>query len=345
MALALKPIADQVIVITGASSGIGLVTARAAAAQGATVMLVARNGPALEDIVGAIKAAGGRAAYAIADVGDLAAVRAAADQTISAFGRIDGWVNCAGVSIYAKLVDTPEDEHQRLFQTNYFGVVHGALTALDHLRGRGGALVTVGSIAGDIPSPIMGAYDAAKHAVKGFIESLRIEVIADGLPVAVTLIKPAGMNTPIAEHAANHVDGEALIPPPVYDPALVAEAIIEALQHPQRNVTVGGVGRLQVLLGTHFPGLLARFGGLLSPLLSDPHRPKTEGSNLAAPVDGGREHSDHESGRGVSSYAVARRHPIVLTAVSAVLIGAPLMLRRRRSAKRSPRAKQRRPRR
>jgi short-subunit dehydrogenase len=329
MPLSLKPIARQVIVITGASSGIGLVTARAAARRGASVMLVARGGDALQAIVAEIEAAGGRAGWAVADVADPAAVRAAAARAIAVFGRIDSWVNCAGVAIYGKLAETPEDEHQRLFQTNYFGVVHGALTALEHLRSSGGAIVTVGSIAGDIPSPIMGAYDASKHAVKGFIGSLRIEVMADALPVSITLIKPAGMNTPIAEHAANHLRGEALIPPPVYDPALVADTIIDALQHPRREVTVGGVGRLQVLLGSHFPGVLARLGGLIIPLLSDTRRPKTPGSNLAGPISDGRERSRHEPGRRVSAYAVGQRHTVALAAVSAATVALAVLLRYR----------------
>jgi short-subunit dehydrogenase len=327
--LSLKPIARQVIVITGASSGIGLVTARAAARRGASVMLVARGGDALQTIVAEIEGAGGRAIWATADVADLAAVQAAAAQAITTFGRIDSWVNCAGVAIYGKLAEIPVEEHQRLFQTNYFGVVHGALTALEYLRTSGGAIITVGSIAGDIPSPIMGAYDASKHAVKGFIGSLRIEVNADALPVSITLIKPAGMNTPIAEHAANHLDGEALIPPPVYDPALVADAIIDAVQHPRRDVTVGGIGRLQVLLGTHFPGVLARFGGLMIPLLLDRDRPKTPGSNLARPVADGRERSNNESGRRASVYAMGQRHTLALTAAAAVL-GLATYLRYRR---------------
>lgn len=330
MSLNLKPIDRQVVVITGASSGIGLVTARAAARQGASVMLVARGGEALREAAEGIVAAGGRAAWAVADVADPAAVRAAAAEAIATFGRIDGWVNCAGVAIYGKLADIPEDEHQRLFQTNYFGVVHGALTALEHLRDKGGAIVTVGSIAGDIPSPVMGAYDASKHAVKGFIGSLRIEVNADALPVSITLIKPAGMNTPIGEHAANHLDGEALIPPPVYDPQLVADAIIDALQRPRRAVTVGGVGRLQVLLGTHFPAALAWLGGLMMPLLSDRDLPKTAGSNLAAPVDDGRERSRNETGRRLSVYAIGQHHRVALAAVAGVGLGLAVLLGRRR---------------
>ena len=334
MPLKLKPIAEQVIVITGASSGIGLVTARAAARLGASVMLVARGEEALQAIAAEIEGAGGRADWAVADVADLAAVCAAAAYAVVTFGRIDSWVNCAGVAIYGKLAETPEEEHQRLFQTNYFGVVHGALTALGHLRSSGGAIVTVGSIAGDIPSPIMGAYDASKHAVKGFIGSLRIEVEADGLPVSVTLIKPAGMNTPIGEHAANHLDGEALIPPPVYDPALVADAIIDAVEHPRRAVTVGGVGRLQVLLGTHFPAALAWLGGLMIPLLSDRDLPRTPGSNLAAPAADGRERSKNESGRRVSAYAIGQRHTLALTAAAGVGLGVAMLLGRRRDKSR-----------
>lgn len=329
MPIKLKALADQVMVITGASSGIGLVTARDAARRGARVVLVARNETALRDVVAQIKAAGGQAAYAVADVGERAQVKAAAAVAVARFGRIDSWVNCAGVAIYARLIDTPEDEHRRLFQTNYFGVVHGALTAIEHLRAQGGALITVGSIAGDIPSPVMGAYDASKHAVKGFIDSLRIEVNADRLSISVTLIKPSGMNTPIAQHAANHVDGEALIPPPVYDPQLVADAILHAAQHPVRAVTVGGLGRILVLLGTHFPAVLARVGGLVAPLLSDPQRPKTASSNLHRAARGGDERSDHETGRRVSLYAGARA-PLVIGVLAGL---AGLLLARRGLAK------------
>jgi short-subunit dehydrogenase len=319
------------VVVTGASSGIGLLTARMIAAAGGRAVLVARNADALRDIVTEIEADGGKATYAIADVADVAAVSAAADHAVATFGRIDGWVNCAGVAIYARLTETPEDEHQRLFQTNYFGVVHGSLVAVEHLREHGGALVTVGSISGDIPSPVMGAYDASKHAVKGFVESLRMELRADARPISVTLIKPSGMNTPIGEHAANHLDGEALIPPPVYDPALVADAILDALQRPRETLTVGGIGRLEVLLGEHFPKALGRLGGLMIPLLFDPRRPKTLSSNLDHPVDAGRERSRGESGRSVSLYAIASRRPLITAA--ALVAGTGLALLAHRAAR------------
>jgi short-subunit dehydrogenase len=322
----LKPLADQVIVITGASSGIGLVTARMAAERGAKVLLVSRAGDALQRIVEEITDAGGTAAFAVADVGDLAAVQMAARKAVERFGRIDTWVNDAGVAIYAKLVDTPMAEHERLIRTNYFGMVHGALTAVEHLQREGGALITVGSIASDLPSPIMGAYAASKHAVKGYINSLRIEVNADRLPISITLVKPSGIDTPVGEHAANHLDGEALVPPPLYDPELVAEAILDAAQHPRRDVTVGGVGRLQVLLGEHFPGLLARFGGAMIPMLRDPGIAKTRGDNLDAPAHDGEARSKAQTGRGFSVYTAAGRHKGAVALAAAVGIAAVLGL-------------------
>lgn len=307
---ALKSLDQQVIVITGATSGIGLVTAREAAARGATVLLVARDEQILRETVDTIRETGSRAEYAVADVGDLDDVRRAAAAAIDHFGRIDTWVNNAGVAIYAKLVDTPIAEHQRLFQTNYFGAVHGALTALEHMREAGGAIITVASIAADIPSPIMGAYAASKHAIKGFIHSLRIEVVADRLPVAITLIKPSGIDTPIAQHASNHVDGEALIPVPVYDPSVVAAAILNAAEHPRRDVTVGGGGKLQTLLVEHFPRALDHLGRWFEPMLVDRNKPRTTANNLEEPVTNGMERSPEQGGRSFSLFTTAARHPL-----------------------------------
>lgn len=328
----LKPLAEQVVVITGASSGIGLVTAKLAASRGAKVVLVARNEVSLAEAVAEIGATGGEAAYAVADVGDVEAVGAAAALAIARFGRIDSWVNNAGTAIYGELVDTPLAEHERLFRTNYFGTVHGTLTAHEHLRESGGAIVTVGSIASDLPSPILSAYSASKHAVKGFVDAFRMELAAHGRPIAVTLVKPAGIDTPIAQHAAAHVTGEPLLPPPVYDPVLVAEAILDAAQHVRRNVTVGGAGRLQVLLGTHFPALIDRMVRWIETMASDPKQPQTRATTLFEPAMPGQERSGRQAGRRFSLYTAAGRHPALVAGALAGAVIGTLFLRRRARA-------------
>jgi NADP-dependent 3-hydroxy acid dehydrogenase YdfG len=304
-----RPLAEQVIVITGASSGIGLVTARRAAAAGARVFLVSRNEAALSRIVAGITQGGGQAGFAVADVADRDALATAARAAVDRFGRIDSWVSNAGVAIYAPLLETPVDEHRRMFETNYFGTVNSTAVAMPHLTASRGTLVIVGSVAGDMPSPIMGAYAASKHAVRAFASSLRIELNAAASPVAVTLIKPSGINTPIAENAANHQAGAGRIPPPPYDPELVAEAILEAAVHPRRERSVGGFGVLEVLFANHFPGLFERLAPAIIPLLSDARRPPDRRDNLQRPKGGNAERTAREWGKPFSVYQQLSRRP------------------------------------
>lgn len=327
MKITLKPLRDQVIVITGASSGIGLVTAKLAAERGAKVMLVSRNEDSLAEAVAQITATGGQAAFAVADVGDNEAVRAAAAATVARFGRIDTWVNDAGTAIYAKLTETPLDEHERLFRTNYFGTVHGTLIAVEHLRSDGGAIITVGSIASEIPTPILSAYSASKHAVKGFIDALRVELLADRVPISITLIKPSAIDTPIAQHAQNHMEGEAKLPPPLYDPKLVADAILDAAEHERREITVGAAGRAQVLFGTHFPWLFDRLATLTIPMMTDKSRARTRSTTMYAPTQHGQERSGVQPGFKSSLYTSAELHPIARrTAKLAGLAGAAVFI-------------------
>jgi short-subunit dehydrogenase len=340
MKITLKPLEEQVILITGASSGIGLVTARRAAKRGAKVMLVARNGEALAEIANEIAAAGGEVDHAEADVGDREALAEAAAKAVERFGRINTWINDAGVVVYAKLTETPDDEHERLFRTNYFGVVNGSRIAVEHLREHGGALITVASIAADMPSPILGAYTASKHAVKAFIESLRIELQADGLPISISLIKPSGIATPMAMHAADHLDREAKIPPPAYDPVLVADAVLESAQRPIRELTIGGMGRAQALFAQHFPAAFERLAPRMMPYLSFPNIPKTPSDALSKPATDGMERSPYEKGFRRSAYTWTMRHPRLAQATLLGTIaagGLSLLAYRAQNGHRAPR--------
>ena len=324
MSIKLKPLSEQVIVITGASSGIGLVTARTAAKAGAAVFLIARSNDTLGEICREINNAGGRADFAAADVGVADEVQAAAAQCVARFGRIDSWVNDAGSAIYGKVLDTPLAEQEQLFRTNYFGVVHGCIAAVPHLKG-GGALITVGSLASDMPAPPMGIYSATKHAVKAYVEVLRMELQADAVPISVTLVKPAGIDTPIGQHAQNHGSAkEAMIPPPVYDPQIVADAILDCAVHPRREVTVGGGGRAQVLFSQHFPALYEWLAPRAGKVAVSPTKDQPKPSNLFAPARPGEERSgEHPARLRHSIYTSAVLHPKTTTAVSlGVIAGA-----------------------
>jgi short-subunit dehydrogenase len=254
-----KPIKDQVIVITGASSGIGLATARLAARRGARVVLTARNHDDLGDVTYEIISNGGKAIAVVADVADPAAVDRIAETALLEFGTIDTWVNNAGLSIYGKLTEIPMADKRRLFDVNFWGVVHGCRTAVRSMKARGGVLINIGSEVSDRAIPLQGIYSASKHAVKGYTDALRMELEHDRIPIAVTLIKPSAVNTPFPQHARNYMkDGVPALPHPLYAPEVVAEAILRCAEHPVRDVVVGGAGRLQVMMGNISPRLTDR---------------------------------------------------------------------------------------
>jgi short-subunit dehydrogenase len=167
MSVQLKGLAEQVMVITGASSGIGLVTARMAAQRGARLVLAARSEDALRRLADEIQAEGGEAVTVVADVGREEDVRRIGEAAVEYFGGFDTWVNNAGVSIYGRVLEVSTEDHRKLFETNYWGVVHGSYVAAEHLRTRGGAIITVGSSLSDRAIPLQGTYCASKHAVKG----------------------------------------------------------------------------------------------------------------------------------------------------------------------------------
>ncbi|MBA2525551.1 MAG: SDR family oxidoreductase [Pyrinomonadaceae bacterium] len=253
MKLKLRPLDTQVVVITGATSGIGLVTARKAAAKRARLVLASRNEGALKFLADEINAAGGESVHVAADVGNEEDVRRIGATARQRFGGFDTWVNNAGVSIYGNLTHVSLADHRRLFETNYWGVVHGSLVAVEHLRQRGGALINIGSALSDRAIPVQGAYCASKHAVKGFTDALRMELEHERIPISVTLIKPAAIDTPYKDHAKNYLPVAPQNPPPVYAPEVVAEAILYCAENPQRDVFVGAGGKGISLAGHYAP--------------------------------------------------------------------------------------------
>ena len=256
MATTLKPLDQQVIVVTGASSGIGLATVELAASHGAKLVISARSGEILADIVSEIESAGGEAIYVTADVGSRAQVEQIAQTAIARFGRIDTWINDAGGSIYGRLEEVSEEDSRRLFDTNFWGVVNGSLAALPHLRRHGGALINVGSEVSDAVIPLQGMYSASKHAVKGFTDALRVEVEeVDKAPVAVTLIQPTAVDTPFPQHAKNYMDKEPKLPTPMIDPKKVAEAILHAATKPTKDIKVGAMAKLNTTMHRVMPAI------------------------------------------------------------------------------------------
>lgn len=259
MSIKLKPLEQQVIVITGASSGIGLATVQAAAQHKAKLVLAARSETTLNILVQELDVSGVESIYVVADVGHREQVERIAQAAIERFGRIDTWINDAGGSIYGRLDEVSEEDSRRLFDTNFWGVVNGSLAALPHLKAQGGALINVGSEVSDAVIPLQGMYSASKHAVKGFTDALRVEVEQlDKAPVSITLIQPTAVNTPFPQHAKNYMDREPKLPTPQIDPHQVAEAILHAATKPTHDIKVGMMAKINTKLHNLLPGLAER---------------------------------------------------------------------------------------
>lgn len=309
----LKPLSEQVIVITGASSGIGRATAIMAAARGAKLVVAARGAGALADVVAEIVAAGGTASACVTDVANAPEVDRLADHAIATFGRIDTWVNNAGVALAGSLEALPEEDARRLFDVNFWGTVHGSRAALPFLKRDGGALINMGSFVSDVAAPLMGMYSASKHAIKGYTDALRIELMMDRAPVSVTLIKPAPIATPVLEHQRNRMAEQATMPPPFYRPEDVAKTILYAAEHRVRDLFVGGAARFGSVLAQAAPGLADAATALLASRIfktgaSRARRP----DNLNEPSRGARIDGDTR-GRIVrpSLYTALRLNPLL----------------------------------
>ncbi|WP_374513822.1 SDR family oxidoreductase [Brevundimonas sp.] len=325
----LKPLNQQAIVVTGATSGIGLAVARRAARAGACVFLIARGESDLKALCEELQATGARVAWAVADVADYDALAGAAEKCRRLFGGFDTWVNNAGVSIFGPIRETTLEDQRRLFETNYWGVVNGSLVAVEHLRERpdGGAIINVGSILSDAPVPIQGVYSASKHAVKGFTNALRMELMREQAPITVSLVKPAAIDTPYNRHARN-LTGQAMQnPQPVYASHVVADTILYCASHPIREITVGGGGRLIASFYAALPGVAEPLFARFAPSLMRDRRSAWEPSDdgLYDPTeDGLDEEVYYPMVRQFSALAEVRKHPGIAAGVVAVLAGVGL---------------------
>lgn len=285
----LKPIDEQVVVVLGASSGIGRETALRLGRQGARVVAAARDREGLESVAEEIRQAGGQAHVVQAEAADFKQVRAVADSAVNAFGHLDTWVHVAAVTQYARFDETTPDEFRRIVDVNLTGAAHGAMAALPHLKAEGrGAIIFVSSVEGKYALPLQSAYSASKHGLEGLAKALRLELQRDGLSISVTTILPSSTNTPLFDVAHTKLGVKPKGFPPIYAPHLVADAILHAATHPEREIVVGGAGKALAVLNRISPRLadaaVARKAFWLQRTTEE--RPADAPNNLYEPVPG-----------------------------------------------------------
>ncbi len=291
-----QPIEREVVMITGASAGIGRATARAFAKRGALIGLLARNRERLEAAKKEVEELGGRAVVLVADVADEKAVESAADELERQFGAIDIWVNNAMVSVFSPIIEMQPEEFRRVTDVTYLGCVWGTLAALRRMRPRNrGAIIQVGSALAYRGIPLQSAYCAAKHAIEGFVDSLRCELLHDKKDIHVCIVEMPAVNTPQFAWVKSRLPKKAQPVPPIFQPEIAADAIVYAATHRRRELYVG-LPTVKAILGNKLaPGLLDRYlarTGFKSQQTDEP-RDESQPSNLWESVPG--DYSAHGS--------------------------------------------------
>src|SRR6266498_2629794 len=272
----------EVVVITGASAGLGRATAREFGRRGASVGLIARNQERLETAKKEIEDAGGKALAVPLDVADAAAVENAAQRVENELGPIDIWVNDAMTSVFSPIEQMTPEEYKRVTEVTYLGYVFGTLAALKRMRPRNhGTIVQVGSALAYRSIPLQSAYCAAKHAVLGFTKSLRTELLHDKSKVHVTMVQLPALNTPQFEWVKSRLPREPQPVPPIYAPEIAADAIVSAAAHRRRELSVGG------------PTAAAIWGNKIASGLFDRYLAKTgyDAQQTDQPADPARPHN------------------------------------------------------
>ena len=331
----LKPIGEQVAVVMGASSGIGRATALELSAAGAKVVVAGRGEEALNSLAHEIELAGGEAVVVVADVTRFEELENVAQVAIENFGRIDTWVHTAAAAMYATFEETTPDEFKRIVDVTLTGAAWGAMVALPHLKKSGGALIQVSSVEALVGIPYQSAYASAKHGMKAYLDVLRLELERAGAPVSVTNIMPTGINTPFFNNARTKIGVKPTPPPPIYQPHIVARAIVAAAQKPIPEIVVGG-GGAAFAYAKRFAPRLADW--LLKPTfqLQKTDEPKSQNApdNLDAPnTRDARVEGDYSAqARGTSVWTWLETHPPAKKLVSVGALGLLLWAIKRRAA-------------
>ncbi|MBD1909039.1 MULTISPECIES: SDR family oxidoreductase [unclassified Leptolyngbya] len=283
----LKPIRDQVVVVVGATSGIGRAVALQFATEGAKVMASGRNEAKLASLVDEARSLQGEITPTIAEVTDFNQVNAIADKAVATYGRIDTWVHIPGTGLFAPFDQITPEEFKRIIEVDLLGQAYGAMAALPHLKREGrGALIHMSSIEGRRSLPLQSAYGAAKHGIEGFLEALRVELQHEKIPISVTSIRPAVINTPFWNNSMTRLGVKPAGIPPYYDPRLVADAVLYTATHPTRDFLVGDAARvidaLQRLSPALVDAILLQIGFPLQ--RSDDPKSEHDPNNLYEPV-------------------------------------------------------------
>jgi short-subunit dehydrogenase len=330
-----RPLSEQVVVITGASSGVGRESALLLAEHGASVVLAARNGEALGSLEAEVRRLGGRAHVRATDVSEWAQVHQLATEAVERFGRIDTWVNCAATSVYGLVHELTAEEITRAIQVVLLGQVYGMKAALERMRHQGqGGIINVASALSLQAVPLQAPYVAAKHGVFGFAESLRMELEHQGSPVTISTLLPSSINTPLFEHARSRIGVLPQPVPPIYQPRVVAEAVLHAIGHPQGQMVVGGGGKMLELVHRTAPRsagtLLLRLGKVVDKQRSE--RPDTGTDNLfsASTGSGASDGSFGQRAKSTSLYTtLLEQHPwrIRLLLTTGAVVGAVVLRR------------------